>query len=169
RRPERVASLVYPGIDRKAVQARGARHELPHPDRFGPTHRRVREAALDQAEVEEVFRKPLGAEPLADHPLVAAEPCEPDLEPIARVYLEELEVLEHATVRGEARHVDVERRLGRRRCTDHRAALGPEPPPRLTLHVFALDRRFRGRTTSQGVGPSVRAMKTVEQLLVRGG
>src|SRR5205823_5208829 len=98
RRPERVAALVHPGIDGEAIEARRARHELPHPDRFRPTHRGVREAAFDQAKVEEVFRKPLGAESLADHPLVAAEPRQPDLEPIARVHLKELEILEHAPV-----------------------------------------------------------------------
>src|SRR5213076_489976 len=52
------------------------------------------------------------------------EPREPDLEAIARVHLEELEVLEHAPVRGEARHVDVEGRLGRWGGADHGDAAG---------------------------------------------
>ncbi len=166
---ERVAALVHPGVDREAVQAPGAGHELPHADGFRPAYRGVRKTALDQAEVEEVLREPLGAKPLADHPLVAAQPGEPDLEPIARVDLEELEVLEHAPIRGEARDVDVEGRLGRRRRADHGATLGAEQALRLALHLFSLDGRRRGRPAREAVGPSVRAMQAVEHLLVGGG
>src|SRR5256712_9941137 len=166
RGPVGVAALVHPGVDREAVQPPGAGHELPHADGFGPAHRGVRKTALDQAEVEEILREPLGAKPLADHPLVAAEPGEPDLEPIARVDLEELEVLEHAPIRGEARDVNVEGRLGRRRRADHGATLGAEQALRLALHLFALDGRRPGPAARDAVRPSVPGMPGVGDLLV---
>src|SRR2546422_8532611 len=65
---------------------------------------------------------------------------------IARVHLEELEVLEHAPVRGEARHVDVECRLGRRGGADHGAAFGPEQPLGFTLQ----DRKSTRLNSSHG-------------------
>src|SRR5207244_9994658 len=90
------------------------------------------------------LRQPLRAQPVADHALVAPQPCQPNLEAVARVQPEELEVLEDAAVHGEARDVDVERRLGWGRRPDHGLALRAEQPHRLPLDLLPLHRRRGG-------------------------
>src|SRR5205085_2444664 len=166
RRAKRVAALVHPRVHRQPVQPPRARHELPHPDRFRATHRRVGEAALDQAEVEQVLREVFRPEPLTDHPLVAPQPGEPDLEPVARVYLEELEVLEHPPVGGEARDVDVEGGRGGGCRPDGRATFGSEQPHRLPLHILSLEGRSRSRVLLHAVGGGTRSVQAVQYLLI---
>src|SRR5439155_1242741 len=93
-----------------------------------------------------------------------------DLEAVARVHLEELEVLEHPPVGGEARDVNVEGGLGRGRRADRGFALGAEQPYRLPLDLFSLDGGRRGRVPAgpHAVGARGRAMQAVEHLLVGG-
>ena len=169
-RLEGIAPFVHPRVHREAVQPGCARHELPHPHRLGPAHRRVREPALDQRQVDQILGQPLRPQPVADHALVAPQPGQPDLEAVARVHLEELEVLEHPPVGGEARDVNVEGGLGRGRRADRGFALGAEQPYRLPLDLFSLDGGRRGRVPAgpHAVGARGRAMQAVEHLLVGG-
>src|SRR5256885_17056979 len=81
---------------------------------------------------------------------------EPDLETVAGVELEELEVLEHAAVAHELRDVDVERRVG----------VGPEQILRLLPDVFAAHRHVRARG-GEGVGGAL--VEAVQRGLIGGG
>src|SRR2546425_11463647 len=87
--------LVDPWIDLQPIVPSRRGHELPHPHGPRPAHGCVRQATFDQGEIHEVFRQPVSPQALANHALVATQPGQPDLEAVARIELEELEVLEH--------------------------------------------------------------------------
>ena len=70
RRFEGIAPLVHPGVDLQAISPARRRHELPHSHGSGAAHRRIRQPAFDQREIDEILRELAGTQPLADHSLV---------------------------------------------------------------------------------------------------
>jgi hypothetical protein len=108
---EGIAPLVDPGVDLQAVPSSSGGHELPHPDRPGAAHGGIGQPAFDQREIDQILGQPAGTQPLPNHPLVASQTRQPDLETVARIELEEFEVLEHAAIAREVRDVDVESRV----------------------------------------------------------
>ena len=106
-RAERIPPFVHPGIDPQAVELSGALHELPHPGRPGAAYRGVGEPALDEGEIDHVFRNAVLAQLVPDHCLVTGHPGEPDPHALARGALEEIEVVLDPGVRVVGLDVDI--------------------------------------------------------------
>ena len=155
-RLERIAPFVHPGVDLQAIAPTRGRHELPHPDRTGAAHRRIRQPAFDQREIDQILRQAARAQPLPDHALIAPQTGQPDLEAVARVELEELQVLEHPAIARKVRDVDVE-------C---RRRVSAEEVFRLLAHVLATHGHVGAGCGERVGGPRVEA---VQGRLIGGG
>jgi hypothetical protein len=104
----RIAPFVHPLVHLEAVEPARSRHELPHADGFGPRDRTGRKSALDQAEVDHVFRNSLLAEPVSGHSFIAGHAAQPDAEAIAGGAKEIVDIGLYPAVAREGFDVDVE-------------------------------------------------------------
>src|SRR6185437_12929703 len=107
----------------------------------------------------------LRPKPLADHPLIASQAGQPDLEAVAGVRLKEVEVLQNPAVAGERADVDIERRVATLGAGARRGGLvGAKEPLRLMPDFFSWNAARRDGDAARGIRQAL--LQGVEHALI---